>query len=501
MRRVATAQRLVGIISTGLLLFVLACPNVQSSGEIVAESGAAKDIQAAVNIASSGADVFVPAGTWNFVNIDEPITTVVVPAGINIFGAPTERTSGLPEPEFGMSPNNQVVEWKTILRIPWNAPAALCFRFTGTSNPDKPSRFSDIEMIGYRSIDSTAEPLYGSVNMECVANYRIDHCRFENMAGGIGALGTGVHSWEPITSYGVTDHCYLVNTHGYAAPYPGTCGYGIHMTRGYGDYWEDNISLVLGQYTDYTNFIEDCYFEKWRHVTAANSGAHYVFRRNTIKDDFGYGSLDGHGWFQSRCLNPQHGSIANPPGMFKDGQWICGAEVVGNPDGICGEILGEGVFVITQVGTRAIEIYDCEIIDAIQSGWATFIRGGGGVAFHNRVGGGTYISFIYMSNEARAEGSKCWSKDWWVWNNTLLPGCADIITYDPEGIILEGREYFRHAPDTFNYVPYPYPHPLAIGEPVEPEPKEPPTGGYEVILVIVAVMVVVVVFARSRRWF
>jgi hypothetical protein len=300
--------------------------------------------------------------------------------------------------------------------------------------------------------------------MRSVANFRIDHCHFENVAYGITITSAGIHDWSPITSYGVIDHCYHVNTHGYPAPYPGTVGYGVAVFRGYGDFWEDDVSKVLGKYTNYTVFIEDCYFEKWRYVTAANSGAHYIIRHSTIKDDFGYGSIDSHGWFQTRCSNPQHGPIANPPAVYNEtlGKWVCNVTVPENPGGICEQPLGGEYFVITQVGTRAIEIYENKILDAIQSPWATFTPGGAGVAFNNTVGNGTYTAFIYLSNEAGPEGSKVWSKEWWIWNNLMLNNTQEIIKYDPDGNINEGVDYFLHEPHTFDYEPYPHPHPLTL---------------------------------------
>ena len=42
----------------------------------------------------------------------------------------------------------------------------------------------------------------------------------------------------------------------------------------------------------------------------------------------------------------------------------------------------------------------------------------------------------------------------------MLNNAAEVIEYDPNNRIIEGRDYFRHAPHTFNYTPYTYPHPL-----------------------------------------
>ena len=60
---------------------------------VTATNGSAVGIQEAVDqVAAAGyGNVFIPEGTFNFVEVGEPWTTVTIPAGVNIFGAPTER--------------------------------------------------------------------------------------------------------------------------------------------------------------------------------------------------------------------------------------------------------------------------------------------------------------------------------------------------------------------------------------------------------------------------
>jgi hypothetical protein len=380
------------------------------------------DIQDAVNwIVEHGGvgKVYIPTGTWDFVNIGEDWSgaRVVIPAGVSIFGAPTERTNGLPYDGVGVNPNDQVVEWKTILRLHWDVPEApgkAWFSFVGNGDPNKPSRFSDIKLVGYRSIDPNSTAMHTAVEMLSIANFRIDHCYFENVAGGLRIVP---YTWYDVpASYGVIDHCYLFNSHGVPAPAEEqTCGYGVNVQRGGGDLWEDDVTKVLGQYTNYTVFIEDCYFSKWRHCVASNLGAHYVFRHNTIENDFGYGSIDAHG--------------------------VCYVE----NDTILG------------VGTRAIEIYNSKIINATRSYWVTMIRGGAGVCFNNIAGGGTYEYIMYFSDEATIE--KCKINDWYFWDNDY-GDLTEVIEYDPNNNIQEGVNYFRYEPEW--YTPYPYPHPLTF---------------------------------------
>jgi len=458
---------------------------IRSSGQIsipiiTAESGYWQDIQAAVDkiVTYGGVGiVYIPEGTWNFVNVGESWTgaRVVVPAGVNILGAATERTSGLPYDGVGQNPNGQVIEWKTVLVIPWDVPGPyedmpVMFRFVGNGEPDKSSRFSDIKLVGYRSIDPDSTNMIMGVEIESIVNFRVDHCYFENIAGGGVSVGYRVETRSLGVVCGVIDHCYFVNIKGYVEPWVGSCTvqYGVMVYRNsFADLWEEDISKVLGQYTNYSVFIEDCYFEKWRHCVASNGGAHYVFRHNTIKNDYGQ-SLDAHGWFMTVCDNPAHGKVFDPPAVWNGTCWVCGYEV--EPGVICGEPLGGQHFKVALLGTRAVEIYNNEMLDAnwTQSERPNVIqlRGGSGVIFNNVAGGGTYKYLVYLGNEARErpEGSKVWCNDIWMWNNTLLGGISLLTKYDPDGQIIEGENYHLHAPHIFNYTPYPYPHPLTLEE-------------------------------------
>ena len=391
---------------------------VKSIGEIstpnlTAKSGSATDIQLTVDaVASSGGvgNVFIPEGTFNFIEVDEPWMTVEIPAGVNIFGAPTERDA-----------NGQVVEWKTILVIPWDVPGSWeyggksWFKIVGNSDPNKHFQFSDIKLVGYRSIDSSSTFVQKAIAIENVVDFRVDHCYFENVCLG---------SVTAINSNGVIDHCFLVNTYGVVKPSIADCTvfYGVDVARGYGDLWEDDISKVLGQYTPYTVFIENCYFSKWRHCVAANSGAHYVFRHNIIEGDYAYGSLDAHGW-----------------GSMSGG-------------------------VITQVGTRAMEVYNNSFLtpNPVYTPDAIYFRGGGGIVFSNTFEGYTRINFLLR--EAQTEVSKCWPHDIWIWDNVIPSSSNLVVVYnDPvKGAPQENVDYFLHAPHSITYMPYPYPHPLTL---------------------------------------
>jgi hypothetical protein len=388
-----------------------------STTKIWAKSGYWRDIQTAVDTvaAMGGGIVYIPEGTWNFVNKGESWrgARVACPAGVSIFGAPTERYE-----------NGSVKEWKTVLVLPWDMPSndtvgvRTWFQFgTEGASVSKFTRFSDIKLVGYRYYNNSAKHFYVGVRIQNIIGFRVDHCHFQDVCGSGVTVDGDSNLNKPEINYmikGIIDHCIFNNTVGIVAPWESrTLGYGVSIGRGGGwnfAYWESNSTKVLGQYTNYTVFIEDCYFSKWRHCVAVSAGAHAVVRYSTIKYDYAYGSLDLHG----------------------------------------------------DSGGRAIEIYNCTIVNAVSGGggqiYATFIRGGAGVAFNNKVGGGTYQYFIYFSNEN--SNSTFWINDWYVWNNTMLSGCTEITEYDPNNQITEGINYFRYASSW--YTPYTYPHPLTL---------------------------------------
>lgn len=386
--------------------------------DVNAKSGHASDILEAKDTAVSAglpSSVHIPEGRFNLFEIGESWAPVIFPAGISLYGGPTQRDA------YG-----QVIDWKTFLEMPFDVPGddfggiPSWFEFIGSSNPEEPSRFSDIKLVGYRSFDPNSVTLHRPIVTRNIINLRVDHSCFEHTCEGLASWG--------IKSCGVIDHCRFVNDVG--IPFGGgpdvqdystrTVGYGVNVGRD--NVWVDDITDLLGKYTDITLFVEDCYFSKWRHCITANSGAHYVFRHNTIEHGFGYGEIDAHGG---------------------------------------------------DVGTRATEVYDNRVQNKdITYPWNLFgdviyVRGGGSCIFGNTVGG--YKTFIFMSQESHIE--KCQVKNVYVWNNNLDAGVTDILAWwDPatDNPIIENVDYFRHQPETFTYTPYLYPHPLTGVTPIPP---------------------------------
>ncbi|MFX1301098.1 MAG: hypothetical protein ACFFDE_09155 [Promethearchaeota archaeon] len=402
---------------------------IGSSGKILAlgyaASGSAADIQEAVDrvAAAGGGNVYIPAGAFNFVEIGQQWSTIEVPARVNICGAPTDRDA-----------NGQVVKWQTTLIMPYEVPTdgpddcRVWFSVYGNEDPNTQFRFSDIKLIGWRYFDNTSTTQYTGVMINKVLNFRVDHCHFQDMAGS----GVFVWSW-PLdyrnrgTANGVIDHCIFNNTYGnpgfmtYGAR---TLGYGVGMRRWACDLWDVNLSNIVGQYTNYTVFIEDNYFSKWRHSVCSNDGFHYVFRHNTVEGCYAIGSIDA------------HGSYADGTAPYA-------------------------------VGTRAIEVYEniFKNPDTLWNSkpWAINLRGGSGIIFNNTIEG--YYGLIQLNNDWGnyvPYAPECAVNQTYIWNNNL--GSGMLISYNADS--RENADYFLRAPnleqDGFMYTPYSYPHPLAL---------------------------------------
>lgn len=377
-----------------------------SAGVIVvtAKSGSPQDIQSAVDRADAagGGTVRVPAGDSAF-NLQG--RTVTVPGGVNVMGAG---------------------KGKTLLRATVAPTDQDVFFFVeGVSRGGRSVRVSGLSLIGYRDAHpGIAAGKSLGIEISEVTDFRVDHCLFKDLGG----RGIGVYDRpDPtITCRGVIDNCDFINTSGVPAGEgggtagPNVVGYGV-MPNGSGRAtdWTEHIAGILGKY-DYGRavvFVEDCYFRRWHHCVASNLGMHYVFRHNVVEGDCGFGSLDCHG----------------------------------------GGYGAEGV------GTRAIEVYD-NVIKPPAAGFpwraVLWLRGGGGVIFHNTVEGG-YRSLVSLFCEGPQE--KYWAREVWVWGNTLPADCVDVQPGTGDmacAACSEGVQYFRQPPDAFAYRPYPYPHPL-----------------------------------------
>jgi hypothetical protein len=414
---------------------------LQNSGQIVtnvtAKSGSAIDIQSAVDVvgAAGGGNVYLPEGTFNFVNVGQAWHTVTVPAGVNIYGAATQRDS-----------NGQVITWKTILVMPYEVPTSgaddqpVFFLVKLNQNdPNKTFRMSDIQLIGYRYYNHSSKTQYIGVEIydapwsstpptAGMQNIRIDHNNFQDMCGSAIYMQPddgSQHNRRPVS--GVIDHNRIVNSFGagYGSPdewADRTLTYGVALGRWASDVWDNNVANVLGKYTNYTIIIENNFFSKWRHDVSSNHGIHYVFRNNIVDGDYGQGSIDAHG-------------------SYADSKYPYA------------------------VGTRAIEVYNNTFMNPDKT-WesnpiAIMQRGGAAVIFNNTLIG--YGRLVQMSEDGGNYAPyvpQCHINQAYIWNNTI--NGAQLVNIGGDEV--QNTNFFLRAPtlalDGFSYIPYIYPAPL-----------------------------------------
>jgi len=400
----------------------------QITAYVTAKSGSARDIQAAVDIIVATlreGNVYIPSGIFNFVDVGESWVTVDIPAGVNIMAQTP--------PDMDPAWNNRFpLTCHTVLMLPYDVQSGpvtvatkVWFTITGNGDPARQSRFSGIELQGYRSIQNNSVQILGAIAITQVMDFRVDHCIFENTALGISADGGTTAKCR-----GVFDHNKFINTVGYtdAGGYDLlTVGYGIQPIMFNTEYWDSDITHILGKYLDYSIYMEDNYFSRWRHCISAGSGVHAVFRYNVVENDYADGSIDVHGQALSyeggRCLEVYHNTIIN---AVSDGAW--------DWNGVWHSDKG-----FPPTNNRAINF-----------------RGGGGVIFNNTVDS-TYAVLSTLENEQPGINGGI-THDLWIWSNY---GTTSLAVSGP----VQDVDYFLHAPTTFVYTPYPYPHPLVQNNP------------------------------------
>jgi hypothetical protein len=238
------------------------------STDVIANSGSAADIQAAVNIASSrgGGTVRVPAGTFDW--YDEQVT---VPGGVNVIGA-------------GIG--------YTVLRQTKPAPFKTMFVLNGANG--KASHCSEMELRGLITSLSgeTSGPIAFAINN--MKDYRISYCKmldFPNSAITVSSDSTHI-------CRGVIDHNFIDNP--YKDVIGGAWAYGIIISSNHYTEWDEDITHLLGQYESIpvifpTAYIEYNTFNRCRHSVASNQLGWYVFRYNNATQTNNNSIIDVHG--------------------------------------------------------------------------------------------------------------------------------------------------------------------------------------------------------------
>jgi len=406
-------------------------------------------------IASENASIYLPAGTFDWTS-GGTLTQISMTNGIYLFGAPTERDE-----------DDQVVEWRTILQMndkvetedADDQPAFFAVTLNETRT-DQTFRMSDIKLIGYRYFDwlengtpdftvpYTGEGEHGLEEMyrgvvvylsedeenatAGMDNMRIDHCHFQDMCGNAIWIEASSAERNRRTVHAVIDHNILVNSYGDPGRFTTssyenrTLGYGIGIRRWSSDVWEDDFLDVIMQENNYTVFIEDNVFGKWRHCICTNDGMHSVVRYNLFNVTYGVGDVD------------QHGSYAD-----ESHDWA--------------------------VGTRAAEIYNNTFQNPDRTWDSTYAfavnhRGGCAIITNNTIINYTCLTFLNNEYGNVYFQPKCSINNTYIWGNTL--NGASIIGYCYGST--ENVTHFLYEPTVelsgFVYVPYPYPHWLTDGE-------------------------------------
>jgi hypothetical protein len=214
----------LAILMTGLAISVGA-----DAATINAASCSRSAVQTAINGASSGDTVRVPAGTCSWA------TAVSIPTNKKI----SLQGAGISSTIITVSPAGEAV--KT---------AQSRSRITGFT-------FND----GYIIIDGDG--------------WRVDHCKFYNASAvNEGVIASGQREVHHPT--GLVDHCSFYNARVLVVGWAGLMAHAL---------WAQPLNLGVGNGVVY---VEDCTFVGTVHSNAvdANYGGRYVFRYNTVTDTY-----------------------------------------------------------------------------------------------------------------------------------------------------------------------------------------------------------------------
>ncbi len=381
-------------------LFMMLASLVSSpvrSAVVTATSGSQAAIQAAVNAAQPGDVVFIPAGVWNVQG------TVVLKEGIHVRGAGRDST---------------ILNRLDSASIPIFSLQAV----TGA-----PFKVSDITFSG-RGLDLfIADPSSTVVDtgiriLGKASGFEIFNCRFRRFTGnGIYINGS---SGAPLLGAprGVIHGNEFLDI--YYSTSSGSLGYGVGV---YGDSSWGALELGTGNAV----FIEGNVFQRNRHCVASNFGSRYVFRHNTVTQNY-----------------------APAPAVDAHGRTT------------------------TSPGSRSFEVYNNSIGGGVawphntpQATWAGGIRGGDGVIFNNTFTGSTAPLFLMVENlyglSNPAYPAPDQTTDLWLWGNTLNGGSYNAVHLgygDPQlqqdliPFFQNGRDF--HYAQKPGYAPYLYPHPV-----------------------------------------
>ena len=342
-------------------------------------------VQSAVNAAVDGTTVNIPAGDCNW-----GTSQLTVPAGVYLKGAGQDVT--------------------TLRRVGAVSNANYLVAFN-CSNGRK-ATLSGMTMVG-NGDGSIQDKGLGLLN-GC-QDFKVFDTKFTKF------IFSAVYVGDAPNQRGVIYNNNFIDNYSAALQ---NLGYGVVVYGGAA--WP---ALDLGSKN--AVFVEDNYFSGNRHNIAANNGAVYVFRHNTVV---------GQDPAKDYAMTDAHGLSSSPR------------------------------------GTRSYEIYDNKYSTNLTSGLqrsAIGIRGGDGVIFNN-----TATATISRTIELEIEGFTCGTyagpdqiRSLYIWNNGSNGNNAvgkvkgrkakNVDNGCPQSIRLNRDYFLRSKP---GYAPFQYPHPLRAGQ-------------------------------------
>jgi PKD repeat protein len=365
------------------------------------------DVQAAVNAASPGDTVVLPAGDYSGFNTP-----------VDIYSQISLRGQG----------KNSTILRKTSTNSGWGAAMFRWCMYRDESRNQMVNiniEIKDFTLYGKGGYDLTTEDqgiffhnvVYGT------KNFKIHDVNF-NRFGEAGILTDGWPFYGVIYNCNFSD-CYL----------PGL-GYGVsvRLTK-YGESYDGitayNANIDWGQF-DWI-YIEDCTFSNCRHCVTGSIGGRFVVRYCNM--------TPANDWIAAICA---HGYSDNPILYGTSAM-----DLYNNTISLLGPTVNEAWIWIYGGAVRA---HDNTITGTRwNQGQVTYVN-------DPSVASGP-ISYPHLNQ----------ATDIYLWNNTIDGSIRNATVYNPYGYVgsgkvwQEGRDFFYYAPS--GYTTYPYPHPLRQGTP------------------------------------
>jgi hypothetical protein len=395
------------------------------------------DVQAAIDAASNGDTVIVPAGT---VTWDSGIT---ISKGILVQGAGMDKTVIITPGGNSVNITNNT---GYLLRV-------TGFTFDGTG----------YEWAGYGQC----------INIGDAKDFRIDHIELYNQFNGISVNGI---------AEGLVDNCtyYIHETKHYYTPFPF-----MYNNVSYDDpscsHWNYYSEKSLTPGTSMAWYIEDCYIDmdedmfRSSGILYAGDGGRVVFRYNT-----GYGPVDVcelygiSGWRPARSFswaelyeNKIHFKNYGYSFQFRGGTGVVfDNEITGDTSG-----WGNDFNLRNDRSCGPLEHYYCEGSIVVRSDQCD----GTSPCDGNTPGMNGYPCLDQIGMGPGPMGSQS-HEPLYSWNNTYNGAAIyarDINQCPAEtSHVLENRDFYNDTPRP-GYTPYQYPHPLQGAEPPPPDTTPP----------------------------